>query len=78
MEPIFPKSVVLHIVFFGLVTWITVRQTASIESKQGMGIRSVSSEMGPEKHLIIFNGDSDIVTLSGGSWEARHAVYAGT
>lgn len=57
---------------------LTVHQTATIESMQGMGIRSVSSEMGPEKHLIIFNGDSNIVTHSEGSWDAGHAVYAGT
>lgn len=57
---------------------LTVHQTAAIESKQGMGIRSVSSEMGPEKHLIIFNGDSRITTHGDGSWDAGHAVYAGT
>lgn len=57
---------------------VTVHNTANIEVWQGMGIRSVSSEMGPEKHLITFNGDSNIITHGDGSWDAGHGVYAGT
>lgn len=57
---------------------LTVHQTAIIESKQGMGIRSVSSDQDAQKHIITFKGSSAITTYADGSNDAGHAVYAGT
>lgn len=57
---------------------VRVHKSATINSAQGMGVRSVSAEGSLGDHIITFNGSSTISTKSAGSDDAGHAVFAGT
>lgn len=57
---------------------VRVHQNATIESTQGMGVRTVASEQDDKKHIITFNGNSSITTLNQGGGDTGHAVFAGT
>lgn len=57
---------------------VRVHENAVIESMQGIGVRSVASEMDDKKHIITFNGSSTVNTYSDGGGDVGHAVFAGT
>lgn len=56
---------------------ITVNKYAKITTEDGIGIRSVTSNLSDGAHIIRFNGSSDITTRGNGSFNSGYGVYAG-
>jgi len=55
----------------------TVTEMATILVEQGMGLRSVTSNISDGIGRIVFSGSSSITTLGAGSNQGGYAVYAG-